>query len=81
MKILIEITFWFVVFPILTNGQTFKILEYYSSFNDLSAQIEPRKDLNGVKCGLIKIRSVLDGVTFKGNIIGDVEHRDGEYWV
>lgn len=83
MDVLIRRFLWFIAlfFPILTNGQSFKILDFSSSFNDLSAQTESRLDFNGVKCGLVKVRCVLDGVSFKGNVIGDVEYSDGEYWV
>lgn len=61
--------------------QSFTIASVDCAFNNLSPQIQPRIDLNGVKCGLIKVRCVLDEVSFKGNVIGDVEHREGEYWV
>jgi hypothetical protein len=70
-----------LIFPQFIYGQTFDILNYSLLYSDLSAQTEPREDFNGVKCGLIKVRCVLDGVSFKGNVIGNVEHIDGEYWV
>jgi hypothetical protein len=65
----------------ITYGQSFSIISFSNTASDLSAQTEPREDFNGVKCGLIKVRCVLDGVSFKGNVIGNVEHIDGEYWV
>lgn len=62
-------------------AQTFRIESSSANSSDLSAQIEPRSDLNGVKCGLLKVRCVLSDVSFKGNIIGEVKQQNGEYWV
>ena len=67
--------------PFDLYSQTFNLLSHSIVNNDLSAQTESRTDLNGVKCGLVKVRCVLDGISFKGNVIGDVHRQDGEYWV
>ena len=48
---------------------------------DLTAQKYARKDLNGVKCAVVKVQIVGDGVDFQGNVIGDVEAHGSEYWV
>lgn len=40
-----------------------------------------RKDLNGNICALLKVMVVKKGLTFEGNIIGDVEYKNGnQYW-
>ena len=49
--------------------------------NDLTAQTQPRKDLNDRNCALIKVGVVLDGVKFDGSIMGDPVQKLGEYWV
>lgn len=41
-----------------------------------------RKDLNGNVCALIKVFVSKKGLTFDGNVIGAVEHKNGcQYWV
>lgn len=62
-------------------AQTFTVKSIRQESFDLTAISYPRYDLNGKKCGLVKVQCVLDGLSFKGNIIGDAVHRDGEYWV
>ena len=49
--------------------------------DDLSASVYPRNDRNGEPCGLIKVQMPLQGVHFQGNVMGDVDILDGEYWV
>ena len=49
--------------------------------SDLSAQTQPRKDLNDRNCALIKVGAGLQGVQFEGGIMGNVENKTGEYWV
>lgn len=49
--------------------------------SDLSVQIQPRKDLNGKNCALVKVGIGLQGVQFEGNIMGEIANKVGEYWV
>ena len=49
--------------------------------NDLTAQTQPRKDLNNSNCALIKVGIALDGVKFDGSIMGEPVQKLGEYWV
>ena len=49
--------------------------------SDLTAQTQPRKDLNDRNCALIKVGVGLQGVQFEGGIMGNVENKTGEYWV
>ena len=49
--------------------------------SDLTAQTQPRKDLNDRNCALIKVGLGLNGVLFEGSIMGNVENKTGEYWV
>ena len=49
--------------------------------NDLTAQSQPRKDLNDRNCALVKVGIALDGVKFDGSIMGEPIQKLGEYWV
>lgn len=62
-------------------GQSFSVVSLENLPMDLTGSTQSRTDLNGKKCGLIKVQCVLDDVNFAGNIIGNIEHKDGEYWV
>lgn len=48
---------------------------------DLSASTQPRNDLNGNPCALVKVQLAVEGVKFEGNVIGDATFKEGEYWV
>ena len=48
---------------------------------DLSASTHPRNDKIGNPCALVKVLLPTVGVTFEGNVLGDVEFKSGEYWV
>lgn len=62
-------------------AQTFSVVNVSEATNDLSASTKFRNDLNGKKCGLVKVQCVLNGLTFKGNVVGSVDYKNGEYWV
>ena len=48
---------------------------------DVTARQHSRLDLHGVKCAVVKVQVVADGVAFKGNLIGEPVENPGEYWV
>ena len=62
-------------------GQAFTLVGVTAAPTDLTASTSSRLDLNGRKCALVKVRCVLDGLTFQGNVMGAVEQKDGEYYV
>lgn len=70
-----------IINALLSYGQSFSIESLESLPTDLTASTQSRFDLNGKRCGLVKVQCVLDGISFSGNIIGDVVHKDGEYCV
>ena len=39
---------------------------------DLSASTQPRNDLNGNPCALVKVQLATAGAAFEGSVIGDV---------
>lgn len=66
---------------ILIFDETLKVNSMTESPNDLSARMYPRKDINGVECALIKVLNLGKGVSFDGWVVGDVEYKNGKYWV
>ncbi len=64
-----------------TFAQELTVKSFKLASSDLTAQTQPRKDLNNHNCALIKVGLGLQGVQFEGNIMGNVENKTGEYWV
>ena len=79
-KILLSIVLLFAaissVFAQKLTVESFKL-----AGSDLTAQTQPRKDLNDCNCALIKVGVALDGVKFDGSIMGEPVQKLGEYWV
>ena len=79
-KILLPIVLLFAaissVFAQKLTVESFKLAS-----SDLTAQTQPRKDLNDRNCALIKVGLGLQGAQFEGSIMGNVENKTGEYWV
>ena len=64
-----------------TFAQELTVKSFKLAPSDLTAQTQPRKDLNNKNCALIKVGLGLQGVQFEGSIMGNVENKTGEYWV
>ena len=64
-----------------TLAQELKVKSFKVATSDLTAQTQPRKDLNDRNCALIKVGIALDGVKFDGSIMGEPVQKLGEYWV
>ena len=62
-------------------AQELTVKSFKLAGSDLTAQTQPRKDLNDRNCALIKVGIGLQGVQFEGGIMGNVENKTGEYWV
>ena len=62
-------------------AQELTVKSFKLAGSDLTAQTQPRKDLNDRNCTLIKVGIGLQGVQFEGGIMGNVENKTGEYWV
>lgn len=63
------------------EGQDLAVKYFTLVPSDLSVQIQPRKDLNGKNCALVKVGIGLQGVQFEGNIMGEIANKVDEYWV
>ncbi len=46
-----------------------------------TAEAAARKDINGINCGLVRVKMSEEGAQFTGNIVGNVEYVKGEYLV
>ena len=79
-KIFLSLILFFVALsPTIAKELLVKSFKVVTS--DLTAQTQPRKDLNNRNCALIKVGIGLQGVLFEGSIVGNVENKTGEYWV
>ncbi len=74
---------FFLLFAAISSAlaQELTVKSFKLSGSDLTAQTQPRKDLNNHNCALIKVGTGLQGVQFEGGIMGNVENKTGEYWV
>ena len=74
---------FFLLFAAISSAlaQKLTVESFKLAGSDLSAQTQPRKDLNDRNCALIKVGAGLQGVQFEGGIMGNVENKTGEYWV
>ena len=74
---------FFLLFTAISStlAQELTVKSFKLASSDLTAQTQPRKDLNNRNCALIKVGLGLQGVQFEGSIVGNVENKTGEYWV
>ena len=79
-KILLSIVLLFAIISSVF-AQKLTVESFKLASSDLTAQTQPRKDLNNRNCALIKVGLGLQGVQFEGSIMGNVEYKTGEYWV
>lgn len=69
------------LFVCRVDGQELNVKSFVAAQADLSAQTQPRKDLNNKNCALVKVGIGLESVLFEGNVVGKVVNKTGEYWV
>ena len=74
----------FFVFGILlcigTFAQELKVKSFSLSATDISAQTQPRKDLNDEPCALVKVQFVGDILDVEGNVIKPLVKKGNETW-
>ena len=78
-KILLSLLLFLGIHTVLAQELTVRSFKLAPS--DLTAQTQPRKDLNDSNCALIKVGIALDDVKFDGSIMGEPVQKLGEYWV
>ncbi len=77
----IALAFLFTTFVLQLAAQEMKVKTFEYIPNDLVARTEPRTDLNGKTCAVIRVGIALQGVVFDGNTIGSPKYNTGEYLV
>ena len=63
------------------NAQKLYVESFVAKTNDITARTQPRKDINGNDCALIKVRLAADNASFSGNVVGSVAYDKSEYFV
>jgi formylglycine-generating enzyme required for sulfatase activity len=68
---------------IYAQSPEFKVVSFKHDGNSLLARLNQRLDDNDGPCALIQVRSAEEGVRFTASsgIVGDVEWKNGDYWV
>lgn len=61
-------------------AQQLEVIEFHSGPTLIDAVRFPKNDLNGDRCGLVKIGLVMTDATFEGNVV-HTEYKSGEWWV
>ena len=79
-KLILSLTLFFT-FISSALAQELTVKSFKMAEGDLTAQTQPRKDLNDRNCALVKVGIALDGVKFDGSIMGEPVQKLGEYWV
>lgn len=71
-----------ILFSILNvSAQDIEVKKFEPSEKDQTAALNPRKDINGTVCGLVKVQLKEPGAEFEGNVMGDVQFTGNEYLV
>ena len=63
------------------SAQKLAVESFSLAASDISAQTQPRKDLNDAPCALVKVQFVGDILNVKGNVILPLLKEDYETWV
>ena len=70
-----------LLIPILGDAQDIEVKKFEPMEKDQTAALSPRKDINGVTCGLVKVLLKEPGAEFEGSVMGDVQFTGNEYLV
>ena len=63
------------------SAQDIEVKKFEPLEKDQTAALSPRKDINGVVCGLVKVLLKEPGAEFEGSVMGDVQFTGSEYLV
>lgn len=67
--------------PFIERAQQLKAESFEAIPLDLTGRTQPRKDLNGKDCALVKVSLPIQGCRFQGNVVGEPIYNVSEYWV
>ena len=81
MKRYLLLLLMLITFAYLGYSQKLQVESFKLEENDLSAQIQPRKDLNDKNCALVKVQFVGTISKAEGNVVMPLVKRGNETWV
>ncbi len=70
----------FLLFSLVLKGQDIEV-KSMKTISESSTNASTRKDINGNACGLVRVQLKEPDAQFSGNVLGNVEYKNGEYWV
>lgn len=80
MRKVVSFIFTFFV-SLCCFAQDIEVKKFEPMVKDQTAALSPRKDINGMVCGLVKVALKEPGAEFEGNVMGDVQFTGNEYLV
>ncbi|MBQ7572276.1 MAG: SUMF1/EgtB/PvdO family nonheme iron enzyme [Bacteroidaceae bacterium] len=75
------LSFLLLLSPLLVFAQQLVVTSFDADPSEILAVSHPRKDANKQICPLVVVRITVPDVTFEGDIVGEVEQHNGDYWV
>lgn len=70
------------LFGLSAMAQDLKVIEFRADMSMTDAVRYPKEDLNGERCGLIRLGMVLPDASFEGDIISaECKSKEGEWWI
>ena len=71
----------FMLFAAVSSAQKLIVESFKLATSDLTAQTQPRKDLNNRNCAVVKVQFVGELTNIEGNVIMPLVKRNNETWV
>ena len=71
----------FIMDIVNVSAQKLNVESFVVKTNDITARTQPRQDINGNDCALIKVQLAASGAEFGGNVVGNVSYNKSEYLV
>jgi len=81
MRTIINVITLFFLCIIDIHAQKLNVESFVAKTNDITARTQPRQDINGKDCALVKVRLAAENASFNGNVVGDVTYDKSEYFV
>ena len=63
------------------QAQKLNVESFVAKTNDITARTQPRQDINGNDCALVKVQLAAPNAVFEGNVVGKVAYNTSEYLV
>ena len=72
---------FFIMCIDIVHAQELNVKSFVVKTSDITARTQPRQDINGNDCALIKVQLAASGAEFVGNVVGNVSYNKSEYLV